>query len=105
MDQYKALSQALQKAFLRAAKGKGAQRHGDDRPFEQQDLCEELRALGYALASYQIRKKAKELLRLSPRARSNEALDIIVYAAAIVIVSAREVEDEDKRSETEGSEV
>jgi len=85
-DPYKELKRALNEAFKRAAKGKGYERHAENKPFHEQDICTELKSLGLSSASYQIRKKAKEALRLSANQAANEFLDIIVYASAAYIV-------------------
>lgn len=77
----------MEGAYERVSIGKGAERHADGQPFEQQDICTELRLFGLSPAIYQIRKKAKELLRFNRRTKQIEELqDIIVYAAAAIIV-------------------
>jgi phage terminase large subunit GpA-like protein len=84
---YAELQEVLDKAFERASNGKGAERHADDKPFCQQDICTEQIFLGQAPIIYQIRKKAKETLRLKTNTgKINEYLDIIVYAAAAIIM-------------------
>lgn len=90
-ENYKALNDILAMAHNRASAGKGQQRHGSNEPFEQQPICTELRKMGLEPAIYQIRKKALELLRFKGKKgkerRTNELLDIIVYAAAAVIIN------------------
>jgi phage terminase large subunit GpA-like protein len=97
---YKALKQALNDALKRASEGKGYERHAENKPFHQQDICTELRAFGQAPASYQIRKKAKEALRLSTHQAANEFLDVIVYAAAAYI-TLKEKEAQERNDQTE----
>ena len=82
---YKTLKEVLDKAFLRASEGKGRERHAENNPFEEQPICTELESLGLSPAVYQVRKKAKESLRLPAREARNEWLDIIVYAAAAYV--------------------
>lgn len=82
LNQYEALEEVLDQAWARAAIGKGADRHGDLRDFEQQDAVQEARVFGIGPHMYQIRKKAKEVTRLGNEGAKNELLDIIVYAAA-----------------------
>ncbi|MBV6343102.1 hypothetical protein [Candidatus Magnetobacterium casense] len=88
---YKALEDVLMMARNRAAAGKGRERHGTGEPFHQQPICQELRHMGLEPAIYQVRKKALELLRFKGKRardrRTAELLDIIVYAAAAVIVN------------------
>ena len=84
-NKYKSLEDTLHLALLRASVGKGADRHANDNLFEEQDILTEMEFLGIEPAIFQIRKKAKEALRLSKEAAKNEFLDIIVYAAAVVI--------------------
>lgn len=87
LDPYAELKEVLDAAFERASRGKGAERHADNRPFIKQDICTEQEFLGQGPIIFQIRKKAKETLRLkSNQAKINEYLDVIVYAAAAVIM-------------------
>ena len=79
---YQSLVGTLQLAFDRASTGKGYERHAEDKPFEEQDIVSELEVFGIAPALFQIRKKAKETIRLKKQSAKNELLDIIVYAAA-----------------------
>jgi hypothetical protein len=91
-NQYKSLEVALELALIRASKGKGKIRHANDKPFEHQDICEEVRYFGIAGNLQQIRKKARELARFDmEEAQVNELLDIIVDAAAAVIVLNEEM--------------
>lgn len=88
---YKALEDVLMMARNRASAGKGRERHATGEPFERQPICQELRHMGLEPAIYQVRKKALELLRFKGKRardrRTAELLDIIVYAAAAVIVN------------------
>jgi hypothetical protein len=101
-DGYLSLSIILNRALERAAVGKGAKRHADyhNQPFEQQDICQITREEGHGGVRFQLRKKVKEISRL-PRKQDqiNELLDVIVYAAADILVLQEELEREFKRRE------
>ena len=91
--QYSSLSEVLEQAFDRCARGKGKERHADTRSFLDQDMIRELTDLGITPAIAQIRKKAKESLRLDKDAQIKEFLDVIVYAASAIIVLQDEMGD------------
>lgn len=80
---YKTLRNALDQAYNRASKGKGAERHADGKPFEDQPILTIQRGLGSThFALGQIMKKATELIKFDGDAAKKELLDIMVYAAA-----------------------
>ncbi len=88
---YQSLDGILTRAYNRACYGKGLERHADNKPFEEQDIVSEGDTFGIHGHLFQIRKKAKEILRLdTPEAQQNELLDIIVYAAGAVIILDKE---------------
>jgi len=97
-SQYKSLMRVLDQAFSRASEGKGKIRHATDEPFEHQQLCRDLKALGISPALYQIRKKALEASRLPYQQTRNELLDIIVYAAAAIIACDRHISQTAERA-------
>lgn len=81
---FEALAEALEAALARAARGKGAERHGTPDPWHEQPIVSELEAMGTpAPAIYQARKKLLESLRLPPEAAALEAADAMGYAAAV----------------------
>jgi len=90
MDDYKGLFNVLMDAYLQASVGKGKERHAEDKPFEDQDICREARDIGLAGPIFQARKKCKEALRLVELGRPDQAvtdlLGAINYIAATVIV-------------------
>jgi hypothetical protein len=90
---YATLVEVLSLAYERSAFGKGRDRHATDNPFEQQPIVTEGSYFGIQPHLYQIRKKALEILRMDTDAAQRELLDIIVYAAAAVLV-LKEAEDE-----------
>lgn len=74
-------------AIKQAAFGKGNERHGDGKPFSEQDICREARTdvgLGFNLG--QARKKIKESIRLAPDDAINELLGAMNYLAGAIIV-------------------
>ena len=82
-ENYKTLKIALDAAFNRAAKGKGADRHANGRPFDQQPILSIQRDLGSTqFALGQIMKKTTELTKFNDDDAKKELLDIMVYAAA-----------------------
>jgi hypothetical protein len=91
---YEALAETLQLAYNRAAVGKGKERHANDNPFIQQEICEDLRIFGIAPALFQARKKIKESARLPRQEAINELLDAIVYLSAAVIVEYEAPQEE-----------
>jgi len=96
---YNELQDIFQLALRRAAVGKGAIRHAEEnQPFERQQICDDLRGTDKSAAIFQIRKKAREVLRLSRRQdKVNELLDVCVYAAAAVLVLIEEQQELDNR--------
>lgn len=96
---YDKLQDIFQAALRRAAVGKGAIRHAEEnQPFERQQICDDLRGTDKSAAIFQIRKKAREVLRLSRRQdKVNELLDVCVYAAAAVLVLIEEQQELDNR--------
>lgn len=87
---YESLRAVLEDAYDQAARGKGAQRHGVNKPFHEQPMQDLIRLNGLGFATGQISKKAQESLRLSPAARKQELLGVIVYAAGAIIASEAE---------------
>ena len=83
---YNSLSKVLTKAFDRASKGKGKERHGINKPFKEQPIITEGEYFGIYPHLAQIRKKTLEVLRMDKDASQRELLDIIVYAAAAYII-------------------
>lgn len=83
---YESLADVLQRAFDQAANGKGAERHADQKPFDQQPmqrLCE-LYGPGFALG--QAAKKSQEAMRLPTVERQvAELLGAINYLAGAII--------------------
>lgn len=83
---YAKLAAVLDRAYNRAAKEKGAERHGLGLPFEKQPMLTISEMLGSEDGIlYQIMKKCQEASRLPTERAVKELLDIIVYAAGAII--------------------
>jgi hypothetical protein len=87
---YERLAEVLQNALDQAQSGKGKERHACGELFEQQEICQNTRAVGFGYPLGQARKKAKEAKRLletrGKDAAIAECLGAINYLAAAVIV-------------------
>ena len=99
---YVSLKCVLTQAYDEASIGKGHERHATEANFEDQQLCQDLRAFGVSPALYQIRKKALEVDRLNYHHQKNELLGIIIYAAAAVIELEREEQNVLSNNNNEG---
>lgn len=75
------LTDALDQAQL----GKGAERHGQDKAFEEQPMQKLIELHGRGFAYGQAGKKAQESERLAYAAARRELLGAIVYLAGAVI--------------------
>lgn len=85
---YKDLLGVLMEAYKRASQGKGNIRHQiSGEPFNRQWILRGSRMFGEGSLNYQIGKKNEEMTKLkSLEAGVGELLDIMVYAAAEVIL-------------------
>lgn len=85
-DDYFNLSSVLDRAWRQAAIGKGAVRHGQSLPFEEQPMLSISRLLGSHVGLlYQAIKKAQESQRLPTEVAVKELLGAINYLAGAVI--------------------
>jgi hypothetical protein len=82
---YECLAAVLNRAYLQAAYGKGAERHGQGRPFDQQPMQQLIALYGPGFALGQAAKKAQESQRLPRDAAVRELLGAINYLAGVVI--------------------
>jgi hypothetical protein len=97
---YEELEKILDMAYLRAAKGKGRERHANNQDFLHQPIVK-INALtkgGFALG--QVLKKAEEIPKLSVVDGVNEMLDVIVYAASWVMEKLKSVPQGGNKIET-----
>lgn len=87
---YGALQGILDDAYAQAARGKGKERHANDKPFNDQPIMEVGRIVGSGFALGQVMKKAGEAKGMADRgevgAAERELLGAIVYAAAAVLL-------------------
>lgn len=84
-DGYHGLWRVLTDALDQAQLGKGAERHGQDKPFEEQPMQKLIELHGRGFAYGQAGKKAQESERLAYDAARRELLGAIVYLAGAVI--------------------
>ncbi len=84
---YERLALVLQQAFDQAAKGKGRERHANDKPFDRQPMQTVSRLLqtdgGMAFQAIKKIQEARNLV--SHEARVRELLGAIVYVAGMVV--------------------
>ncbi len=91
---YIGLQKILDEAFEQATKGKGMERHGEDKPIENQTTLEIARLVQgcpHAGTLFQVLKKAVESTRLEPEHAIKEMLGVIVYGAFSIILLKEEV--------------
>lgn len=88
---YESLAEVLYRAFGQAADGKGAQRHGNGLPFDQQPMQSLQRSFGPGFALGQAAKKIEESQGLPLAAAVHEMLGAINYIAGAVIFQERSV--------------
>lgn len=94
-EAYQSLQDVLDRAFNQAATGKGAVRHGQNLPFEQQPMLRISHTLGTnAGLLYQAAKKAQESQRMDKDAAVAELLGAINYlAGAIIFLETAQAEE------------
>lgn len=83
--EYESLAKVLRRAYNQAARGKGAQRHGQGQPFDQQPMQQLIALYGVGFALGQAGKKAQESQRMDKDAAVRELLGAINYLAGAVI--------------------
>lgn len=89
-DGYDSLRKVFEMAVKQASEGKGAERHSDGQPFEDQTILQTTRAHGLGFATGQAEKKLRESHKLRPMEHGRqraiaELLGAINYTAAAVI--------------------
>lgn len=83
---YEHLADVLQRAYDQAARGKGRERHANDKAFHLQPMQDLIRLHGVGFATGQASKKASEALGLPTLERQvAELLGAIVYLSGAVI--------------------
>lgn len=89
-DDYHSLTGVLVRAYEQAAKGKGAVRHADGRPFTEQPMQTISELLGtHEGLLYQAMKKIQESNRLEKEPAIRELLGAINYLAGAIIFLER----------------
>jgi len=86
VEGYDDLFDVLMEAYDRASAGKGRRHVIKNEPFNEQWILRGSRTFGPGSLNYQIGKKNEELVRMDTPAKVKELLDIIVYAAAEIIL-------------------
>lgn len=90
VDGYQSLSEVLARAFAQASSGKGAERHGQGQPFDEQPMQSLIKLYGVGFALGQAAKKSQEAMRLPTTERQvAELLGAINYLAGAVIAIER----------------
>lgn len=87
---YESLADVLERAYEQATTGKGAERHAQDLPFEQQPMQKLIDLYGPGFALGQAAKKAQESQRLPAGRDVAELLGAINYLAGAVIALERD---------------
>ncbi len=82
---YESLEGVLARAYQQAAVGKGAERHAQDKPFDEQPMQLLINLYGSGFALGQAGKKMQEAMRLPHDAAIRELLGAINYIAGAVI--------------------
>ena len=87
---YESLGRILQGAYDQSAKGKGKERHANDKSFDRQPIMEIARMVGVGGHSYQMCKKAQEATGMVDRDKLDAAIaefrGVIVYAASAILL-------------------
>lgn len=83
---YEQLASVLQRAYDQAARGKGKERHANNKPFHKQPMQDLISLHGVGFATGQASKKSGEALGLPALERQvAELLGAIVYLSGAVI--------------------
>ena len=92
---YDSLLSVFVLALEESQHGKGKQRHANNQPFINQDICQITRDVGHGFTRGQAIKKIREAQRLTPKAAEiREILGALNYLAADVIVLIEEAEQD-----------
>ncbi len=90
---YESLAGVLKRAYDQAATGKGAERHAQGEPFDQQVMQDMARRFGVGALLGQAFKKSEESQRLPKERAVAELLGAINYLAGAVIALERQSEN------------
>ena len=100
---YESLADAMQEALDQAQLGKGQERHANERPFEDQTLMNNTRAVGTGYPCGQAMKKAEELHSMVQRGEYAQAIEEAHGAAVYLLTAALWIEEcaEEEQEEQE----
>lgn len=82
---YSALRKVLEEVFYEVSMGKGAQRHGNNKPFTEQPMFDIMKYQGPGFTLGQAMKKIIECRGLDPTSRRRELIQAMGYIAGAVI--------------------
>lgn len=87
---YESLQSVLDRAYMQAASGKGAQRHATGKAFHEQPMQTIQDLVGSGFATGQAMKKLQEAARMEPESAVRELLGAINYIAGAIIYIERQ---------------
>jgi len=87
-ENYLSLWRIVEDALKRVFIGKGHQRHGDNKKFEEQDICVFIKEEGWGFAVGQARKKINEAKKMLANGEKEKAVDEIIDAAIYILAIA-----------------
>jgi hypothetical protein len=85
---YEPLAEIMQEALDQAQHGKGKERHANERPFTNQTLMNNTRAVGTGYPCGQAMKKAEELHGMVQRGEYAQAIEEAFGAAVYLLAAA-----------------
>ncbi|ABS68894.1 hypothetical protein Xaut_3666 [Xanthobacter versatilis] len=94
-DGYETLKDILDAAYAQASKGKGKERHANDKPFHDQPIMHIARKRGIGFPLGQADKKSEEAQGMLERGQKDAAIrellgSIVYLSAAILLIRERE---------------
>ncbi len=95
---YSELQKVLTEAYEQAAKGKGAERHANGKPFQDQPIIRIAEDVGVGFPAGQAMKKIREAVGASgqhPERAIKDLLGAINYTAATIILLRKEAQNEE----------
>ncbi len=98
-DDFAKLEAVYRSAVEQASCGKGAERHGNGKPFHEQPICEGCREFGIGAALFQAWKKTAETMRLLVMPNGKQRALREMYGAMNYLAAACVVLEEKKDNE------
>lgn len=102
---YEELAQFMQEALNQAQAGKGKERHANKRPFINQTLMNNTRAVGTGYPCGQAMKKAEELHGMVQRGKYHQAIEEAYGAAIYLLATALYISELKQHSIQENSDM